>query len=93
MTVRTFRIVHNATSFPVRMSHLTGNHDKSGVTGHSSGAVAQEQKNWGCSNFELEERQGLSSAFDDTKISLCGLVEHFEGWPVQFTFIRGYRLL
>jgi hypothetical protein len=35
----------------------------------------------------------LSSAFDDTKIPLRGLVEHFEGWPVQVTIIRSYRLL
>ena len=35
----------------------------------------------------------LSSAFDDTQIPLRGLVEHFEGWLVQVTIVRGYRLL
>ena len=41
----------------------------------------------------LEPQFQLSSAFDDTKIPLRRLVEHFEGWPVQVTIIRGDRLL
>ena len=41
----------------------------------------------------LEPPFRLSSAFDDAKIPLCGLVENFERWPVQVTIIRGYRLL
>ena len=37
----------------------------------------------------LERPFQLSSAFEDSEIPLRGLVEHFEGLPVQVTIIRG----
>lgn len=64
----------------------------SGKRSEAMQALARLLQNARDAGSWLEPPFQPSSAFDDAKIPLPSVVEHFERWPVQVTFICGDRL-